>query len=110
MFGFSISGMTLHFNYCCGELSSVEITPSENCDGMMGDKACCSEFELQASVDDATHFKPFELLKFVGEKHEPNEFLLVPDDVILLQQYYSTPHKVPLQKYPLYLLKREWLI
>lgn len=110
MFGFSISGMTLHFNYCCGELNSIELTPSENCEGMMGNQPCCSEFELQASVDDATHFKPFELLKFISEVQTPFEFLLLPGDESVIQQQFSPPPAIPLQKYPLYLLKREWLI
>lgn len=103
--------MTLHFNYCCGELSSIELIPSENCSQEDEPVTCCSELEVQASLDDATHAKTFEFFKGCCEA------------IQCIHTYYSlTPPAIGAADYPdlhpvrfteskpLYLLHRVWRI
>jgi hypothetical protein len=111
MYGFSVSGMTLHFNYCCGSFSSIELVPSDTCDEMMGEQKCCSDFQLHASNDDATFSKPLELIKFQAEAFPITPLCVFYIESTLMKEKsfffrFETP---PLQR-PVYLKNRVLLI
>lgn len=68
LYGFSSTGMSLQFHYCCGKLKTVEVslsqTTSEHKCGMehkMGSKKCCQTKLLISSQDD---FYAFSEIKF----------------------------------------------
>ncbi|MBX2938755.1 MAG: hypothetical protein KF880_01645 [Ferruginibacter sp.] len=111
MYSFSVSGMTLHFNYCCGELSSIELIPTENCNQEDEPVTCCSELEVQASLDDATHSKTFEFFKLCCEAehclHQP--FTVFPPG-IQVEHYPDVIQHFFTYGQPLYLLHRVWRI
>jgi hypothetical protein len=54
VYGLSSSGMTLQFNYCCGKLKSVKLTPVKDSEcGMahsMGSKKCCDSKQLELKI------------------------------------------------------------
>ena len=54
VYGLSSSGMTLQFNYCCGKLKSIKLTPvKESQCGMshfMGSKKCCDSKQLELKI------------------------------------------------------------
>lgn len=53
LYGFSSTGMTLHFHYCCGKLAKVELTPVKDTCGKEhknSKKPCCDEKQLSLKV------------------------------------------------------------
>jgi hypothetical protein len=56
VYGFSSTGMTLHFHYCCGKLDKVDFAAParKHCAGeenkKMGSKPCCENKELNLKI------------------------------------------------------------
>jgi hypothetical protein len=54
IYGLSSSGMTLQFNYCCGKLKSIKLTPLAKiaCDMKqpMGSKPCCDHRQVDLKI------------------------------------------------------------
>lgn len=54
VYGFSSSGMTLHFHYCCGKLDKIELSPAKEMKCGMQHKAekksCCDSKQLELKV------------------------------------------------------------
>lgn len=110
MYSFSVSGMTLHFNYCCGELSSIEFIATENCNEDSDPVACCSELEVQASLDDATHAKTFEFFNLLFESQLPQEISFNPSYSYIPRIIHAYDYSCLKPDRPLYLLNRVWRI
>lgn len=111
MYSFSVSGMTLHFNYCCGELSSIELIPTENCNTDEDPVACCSELEVQASLDDATNSKTFEFFKLCCEALSCTHLSFkVSPPPVSFEDYPDLVQSTGSFGQPLYLLHRVWRI
>jgi hypothetical protein len=66
IYGANVSGMTLHFHYCCGKLKSIDLNAAtKNCFGLMdhnmSKKKCCDNKQLTISIK--TDQKPVNALQ-----------------------------------------------
>ncbi len=60
VYGFSASGMTVQFHYCCGKFKNVDWTPVKRSgcgnEHKMGSKPCCETKQVIANASDHFNF------------------------------------------------------
>jgi hypothetical protein len=69
VYGFSATGATLHFHYCCGKLDKVSLQPAaKKCGGMAhrDGKKCCDEKQVSFKVKDAHSFAQAAKISFAA--------------------------------------------
>jgi hypothetical protein len=113
LYGFSVTGMTIQFNYCCDELVGVELVPSnDHCDEENNVDACCKAIHVHPINDIPTTLKNDEVQKKI-QVVLPSPQVLVVEPIIIPETVINDFPKVSdlfVYPRPLYLLHRVWLI
>lgn len=72
VYGFSSSGMTLHFHYCCGQLDKVDFSPAkfDNCGAATKviSKWCCNDQQVDLKIKTDHNLQPFTQSSFQSDK------------------------------------------
>lgn len=72
VYGFSSSGMTLHFHYCCGQLDKVDFSPAkfDKCGAATKviSKWCCNDQQVDLKIKTDHNLQPFIQSSFQSDK------------------------------------------
>lgn len=71
-YGFSSSGMTLHYHYCCEKLNKVDFSPAkfDNCAAItkLISKSCCNDQPVTLKIKTDHNLQPFIQSAFQSDK------------------------------------------
>lgn len=111
VYGLSSTGMTLHFQYCCGKFEKIDLVPisTKNCAGDNGikeaNKKCCDDKEVHLKISsDQSASKILLAASYPIEikTAQPDFFLCNPlETKKLLPEVFAPP---PLSPLPLFIL------
>ena len=105
VYGFTSSGMSLQFHYCCGKLSGISLsaTGKKSCghDHRLGKKSCCDyqQLDIRISADQkitGAQFLQYPCIRTEGETAGLFLSRLKIENAVFIPEDFSLPEPAPL--------------